>query len=212
MKKIFLMLVLVSSLSFAISLNQVRSDLNAFNICAQDSVEMSIRTIVESKVGKQIVSIYLVQKGISKSYSEIRNSLMNQRSIVNGNRMKVIDLNTNKARVLPYNGEALEVKKYMPFNPLESGDWQEPVAYEGSLFMIKGTNGTLYYDSKKKRIEKIENNDSEKSVLTTFSYDEGNNLKKMVVSVLVSGVETIVTTEILALRSSVNFPDKLFDF
>ena len=48
--------------------------------------------------------------------------------------------------------------------------------------------------------------------MTTFTYDAMNELKKMEVSVIVSGVETKVTTEILALRSSNIFPDKLFEF
>ena len=51
---------------------------------------------------------------------------------------------------------------------------------------------------------------AEKNTLTTFTYDASDNLKKMEVSVIVSGIETKVTTEILALRSSAKFPDKLF--
>ena len=81
-----------------------------------------------------------------------------------------------------------------------------------NLYSITGSQGVLYYDSVKKRIEKIESNDAEKNTLTTFTYDAMNELKKMEVSVIVSGIETKVTTEILALRSSAKFPDKLFDF
>ena len=142
----------------------------------------------------------------------MKSPLLNQRSIVNGSRMKVIDLNTKKSQILPYNGEALEAQSYTKFNPLDSGDWQEPVHVSGNLYSIAGDKGTLYYDSAKKRIEKIESNDAENNTLTTFTYDASDNLKKMEVSVIVSGIETKVTTEILALRSSAKFPDKLFDF
>ena len=173
---------------------------------------MNIRTTVNSPAGKQVVSIYMVQKGVFKVYTEMKSPLLNQRSTVNGSRMKVIDLNTKKTQILPYNGEALEAQSYTKFNPLDSGDWQEPVHVSGNLFSIVGAQGTLYYDSAKKRIEKIESNDAGKSVLTTFTYDAMNNLKKMEVSVLVSGIETKITTEILALRSSAKFPDKLFEF
>ena len=173
---------------------------------------MSIRTTVNTPAGKQVVSIYMVQKGASKTYTEMKSPLLNQRSIVNGSRMKVIDLNTKKSQILPYNGEALEAQSYTKFNPLDSGDWQEPVHVSDNLYSIVGSQGALYYDSAKKRIEKIESVDAEKNTLTTFTYDAMNNLKKMEVSVIVSGIETKVTTEILALRSSAKFPDKLFEF
>lgn len=211
MKKIIFTLFFFSISSFALSLEQVRADLKK-SALAHDSVEMSIRTTVNTPAGKQVVSIYMVQKGASKTYTEMKSPLLNQRSIVNGSRMKVIDLNTKKSQVLPYNGEALEVQSYTKFNPLDSGDWQEPVHVSDNLYSIAGTQGTLYYDSAKKRIEKIESVDAEKNTLTTFTYDAMNELKKMEVSVIVSGIETKVTTEILALRSSKNFPDKLFEF
>lgn len=211
MKKLILALSLLATASFALSLDQVRADLKK-SALARDSIEMNIRTTVNSPAGKQVVSIYMVQKGVSKVYTEMKSPLLNQRSIVNGSRMKVIDLNTKKSQILPYNGEALEAQSYTKFNPLDSGDWQEPVHVSGNLFSIVGAQGTLYYDSAKKRIEKIESNDAGKSALTTFTYDAMNNLKKMEVSVLVSGIETKITTEILALRSSAKFPDKLFEF
>lgn len=211
MKKILLSILLFSISSFALSLNQVRADLKA-SAMAQDSIEMSIRTTVNSSVGKQTVSVYMVKKGPSKIYTEMKTSFMNQRSIINGSRMKVVDLNTNKFQILPYNGEALDAVKYTKFNPLESGEWQEPVLLSENLYKIEGAKGTLYYNSQKKRIEKLENNSAEKSVLTTFTYDAENNLKTMEVSVMVSGKETKVTTEILALRSSKKFLDKLFEF
>ena len=211
MKKIIFILLFFSISSFALSLDQIRADLKKSAI-ARDSVEMSIRTTVSTPAGKQVVSIYMVQKGASKTYTEMKSPLLNQRSIVNGPRMKVIDLNTKEFQILPYNGEALEVQSYTKFNSLDSGDWQEPVHVSDNLYSIAGLQGVLYYDSAKKRIEKIESNDAEKNTLTTFTYDAMNELKKMEVSVIVSGIETKVTTEILALRSSAKFPDKLFDF
>ena len=211
MKKFIFALLLFSVSTFALSLDQVRADLKK-SAFARDSVEMSIRTTVNTPAGKQVVSIYMVQKGASKTYTEMKSPLLNQRSIVNGSRMKVIDLNTKKSQILPYNGEALEAQSYTKFNPLDSGDWHEPVHVSGDLYSIVGDKGTLYYDSAKKRIEKIESNDAERNTLTTFTYDAMNELKKMEVSVIVSGIETKVTTEILALRSSAKFPDKLFEF
>ena len=48
--------------------------------------------------------------------------LVNQRTIVNGNRMKTIDLNTREFQILPYNGEILKEMSYTNFNPLDSGE------------------------------------------------------------------------------------------
>ena len=45
-----------------------------------------------------------------------------------------------------------------------------------------------------------------------YMEDSAKFLMNMEVSVIVSGIETKVTTEILALRSSAKFPDKLFEF
>lgn len=75
-----------------------------------------------------------------------------------------------------------------------------------------GDKGTLFYNSKKKRIEKMESEESDKSVLTEFTYDAENNLKTMSVYVSTQGVETKILTEILKLRHSRDFPDKLFEF
>ena len=211
MCKILLVILLFSISSFALSLNQVKLDLKS-SALSQDSVEMSIRTTVNSPAGKQTVSIYMVKKGPTKIYTEMKAPFMNLRSIVNGSRMKVVDLNTNKVQILPYNGEVLGQKTLSRINPLDSGDWQEPVFVSESLYKITGSDGIIYYDSAKKRIEKFENNDAEKSSLTTFTYDAENNLKAMDVSVIAGSKETKVTTEILALRSSKKFPDKLYEF
>lgn len=211
MRKLLFSILLLSVSSFALSLNQVRADLKTTAL-AQDSVEMSIRTTVNSSVGKQTISIYMVKKGAAKIYTEMKAPFISQRSIVNGSRMKVVDLKTNKVQILPYNGEVLGSKTLSKINPLDTGDWQEPVFVSENLYKITGSKGTAYYNSKSKRIEKFESSDAEKSSLTTFTYDAENNLKTMEVSVIAGDMETKVTTEILALRSSKKFPDKLFDF
>ena len=143
MKKIFFLIALFSVTSFALSLDQVRTDLNKKSV-NRDSSEIKIRTTVNSAAGKQVVSVYIVQKGQSRIYTEIKASFLNQRSIVNGNRMKVIDLNTKKFQIVPYNGEALEALSYTRFNPLDSGEWEEPRFVSENMYSIKGSRGTLF--------------------------------------------------------------------
>lgn len=211
MRKILVLFLFLSIPSFALSLNQVRADLKR-NPISGDSIEMSVRTSVSTVSSKQSVSVFFVQKGKNKIYSEINTSFLNQRSIVNGSRMKIIDLNTNKFQIIPYNGEPLDVVSYTNFNPLASGEWGGPKFVSENLYSIKGDKGTLFYNSKKKRIEKMETEEKDKFVLTDFSYDVENNLKTMTVHVSAQGVETTIVTEILKLRHSRDFPDKLFEF
>lgn len=211
-KFLFFFVVLVSS-SFALTLEQVRAELKT-NTITSDSVEMGIKTTVSSTLvpSSQSVMVYLVRKSTSKVFAEIKMSISNQRIIINGNKMKTIDLNTREFQIIPYNGETLKAMSYANFNPLDSGEWAEPKFVSENLYSIKGDKGTLFYNSKKKRIKKMESKESDKSVLTEFTYDAENNLKTMSVYVSTQGVETKILTEILKLRHSRDFPDKLFEF
>ena len=211
MCKILIYFLVFSVSSFALTLDQVRADLKK-NSISGDSIEINVRTSVSTAGSKQSVSVFFVQKGKNKIYSEINTSFLNQRSIVNGSRMKIIDLNTNKFQIIPYNGEPLNVASYTNFNPLASGEWGGPKFVSENLYSIKGDKGTLFYYFKKKRIEKMETEEKDKIVLTEFSYDVENNLKTMTVHVSAQGVETTIVTEILKLRHSRDFPDKLFEF
>lgn len=209
-KIVFLILVCFLS-SHALSLNQIRSDLQKATV-PRDSAEIKIRTTIVAPSVKQEVSVYIVQKGPSKKYMEIKNSFMNQRTIVNEGRMKVVNLNTRESQILPYNGEPLKALSYAKFNPLDSGEWSEPKFVTENTYSIAGEKGVAYYDSAKKRIEKFEQVDGEKSVLTTFQYNGEGKIKSMNTSVVANGVETSVTTEFLVLRSSAKFPDRAFNF
>ena len=213
MKNVLLFILFVTVLCNALSLEQIQADLKK-NMIASDSVEMGIRTTISSPLISNVqgVSVYLVRKGNAKIFAELKMPLVNQRTIVNGNRMKTINLNTRESQVLPYEGETLKAHSYTNFNPLASGEWGEPKFVSENLYSIKGDKGTLFYNSKKKRIEKMETEEKDKFVLTDFSYDVENNLKTMSVHVSAQGVETTIVTEILKLRHSRDFPDKLFEF
>ena len=113
MCKILIYFLVFSVSSFALTLDQVRADLKK-NSISGDSIEINVRTSVSTAGSKQSVSVFFVQKG-KKIYSEINTSFLNQRSIVNDSRMKIIDLNTNKFQIIPYNGEPLNVASYTNF-------------------------------------------------------------------------------------------------
>lgn len=205
-----LFFVLFVSQTFALSLEQVKTALKEGAI-PRDSVEMNLRVSVKAQDVDQQTDIYIVNKGIGKSFTEIRGGFLNQRSIVNGNKTKIVDLKTNRTQILDHNGEALRPNSYADFNPLDSGDWEEPKFLSGEIYLIKGPAGSVYYNSKTKRIEKVEAVKDRVNTLTTFTYDAGNRLKKMAVSVMVKGTESVVTTEILRMRKSDKVPDSLFE-
>lgn len=119
--KLTLFFVLFASQAFALSLEQVKTALTE-GVIPRDSVEMNLRVSVKAQGVYQQTDIYIVNKGTGKSYTEIRGGFLNQRSIVNGNKMKIVDLKTNKAQLLEYNREALQPNSYADFNPLDSGD------------------------------------------------------------------------------------------
>lgn len=205
-----LFFVLFVSQTFALSLEQVKTALKE-GVIPRDSVEMNLRVSVKAQGVYQQTDIYIVNKGIGKSFTEIRGGFLNQRSIVNGNKMKIVDLKTNRTQLLDYNRESLQANSYADFNPLDSGDWEEPKFLSGEIYQIKGPVGSVYYNSKTKRIEKVEAVKDRANTQTTFTYDASDKLKKMTVSVMVNGTESVITTEILRMQKSDKVPDSLFD-
>jgi hypothetical protein len=93
---------------------------------------------------------------------------------------------------------------------LENG--MNPGLFRKICIVSREVGGTLFYDASKKRIVKIETIDAEKNALTTFDYDDEGKFKVMNTSVISKGKETTVSTEILLLRNSAKFPDRLFEF
>lgn len=210
-KQILLFLVFLVSQSFALTLEEVKAALKE-NVIPQDSVEMNLRVSVRAPNVYQQTDVYMVKKGTGKSYTEIKSSFLKQRSIVNKGKMKIVDLKTNKIQIVDYDENALKSESYANLNPLDSGMWEEPKFYSGEVYTIQGSAGTLYYNKKKNRIEKIETVKGRANTLTTFAYDANNKMKKMEVSVIVNGHESVVTTEFLRMQKSDKVPEALFEF
>ena len=210
-KQVLFFLVFLTSQSFALTLEEVKAALKE-NVIPQDSVEMNLRVSVRAASVYQQTDLYIVKKGSAKSYTEIKNDFLKQRSVVNGNKMKIVNLKTNKTQIVDYNGEILESDSYAKFNPLDSGEWTEPKFYSEDVYTIQGSAGTIYYNKKKNRIEKVEAVKGRANTLTTFTYDANNKMKRMEVSVIVNGHESTVTTEFLRMQKSNKVPDTLFEF
>lgn len=70
MNRIILLVLLIPISSFALTLDQVRNDLKNSSV-DMDSIEMDLRTTVNVVGTSQSVTIYVVQKGTSKIYTDI---------------------------------------------------------------------------------------------------------------------------------------------
>lgn len=212
MRNLFFFIVACAAFVHALTLEQVRSDLKEV-FMDPDSVEIGIQTTLSASNFQkpQKISVYFVRKGKGNVFAEVKMPYSSQRTIICGNRMKSIDLNTRKFQVLPYDGKALETFRHVNLNPLDSGEWKEPEHVSGELFVIDGPFGRLYYDSRKKRIEEWVS-ESEALVRTVFAYDAVGNLRTMTTTVSASEGETTIVSEIRTLRHSRNFSDELFDF
>src|SRR5574344_1915698 len=139
MKRLSLLFLLfLTTQSFSLTLEQVKAALKEKAV-PRDSIEMNLRTSVHAAGVYQQTDIYIVNKGADKSYTEIKSSFLNQRSIVNGNKMKVVDLKTNRSQILDYNGEVLKSASYGNFSPLDSGEWKEPKLVSGDVYSIQGS-------------------------------------------------------------------------
>lgn len=215
MKKIIGCLLIMCSASFAISLEEVKRDLNK-SFIHEDSLEARFTTkITSSAIGSQTMESYYVRKGPKKIYFEMRSPLLNQRVIVSGDRIKIVDLKSKQETIVK-NGTQFMSLMSIPessANPFEKGNWKEPVFESESVYKIEGDSATYYYDEKKKQLVKMERVTQKNNSLTTFEYDPATKrLSAIKISVLIDMKETVIEIVYSKYQNSRNFPDSNFKF
>lgn len=214
MKRIIMAVVFICVSSFALTLEDVKKGLSA-NVINPDSLEYRVHTVVTVPTfGSQTTDYHYVTKGKNKVYFEMRSSLVNQRMIQSGEKMKTVDLVTQKERITSYNGEIEKLASVQNVsNTLGSGNWKEPVRIEGSLYKIEGDSSVVYYDSAKKQVQKMEQIVGENSSVMTFEYDDATKqISAMHISVMVGVQETKVDMTFSVYQSSAKFPNRYFEF
>ncbi len=211
LKKMFAILWLFAACAFALTIADVERSLKN-SLFPSDSFEIRLSTTVESLAGTQTSDMYIVQKGPSKIYTELKSPMFSERSIVSGDRMKTTDLQSGKVKVIPYDGEALKSLGNLQVGLFAEDGWSTPKKLSDFEYVLAKGKKELYYNSQKKQIFKIvetlENGYSE----TLLEYDENSTMKKMVTMVKVNGVETKVTTLVQKTGTGADFPDRFFDF
>ena len=213
MKKIIISILLLCSVSFALSLDDVKRGLKS-NSINEDSLEMKFKTTISSPLmGTQTMESYNVRKGPDKIYFEMKGKLINQRMIVSGRKMKLIDLKTNAERIMNTNPEMLKKMQSPVSNPMENGNWKNPVLVSGNVYRIDGDSATVYYDAAQKRLIKMEQNNDKNNTLITFEYNPSTKqMSAMRMSIMIESKETKIDMEFSKYQSSKNFPDRFFDF
>lgn len=214
MKKIFMAVALICVSSFALTLEDVKKSLSA-NVINPDSLEYRAHMVVSAPaVGSQATDYHYVTKGKDKVYFEIRSSIVNQRMVLSGKKLKTIDLVTQKERITSYNGEIEKLASVQNVaNTLSFGNWKEPTHFEGSIYKIEGDSSIVYYDSAKKQLEKMEQIVGGNSSVITFEYDDATKqISAMHISVMVGMQETKVDMTFSVYQSSKKFPERYFKF
>ena len=213
MEKIIISLLIVCTSAFSLTLDDVKRGLN-YEAIPVDSLEMKFKTTISSPlVGVQTTSTYSVRKGKNKIYYEIRSPFLNQRAVLSGEKMKVLDLNTNKEVV---NDARIDLKKMTEaptVNPFVEGEWRNPEFFSGDVYKIVSDSSEVYYDAKKKQIVKMVQFTETGSVLTTYEY-MGNTkiLNSVTMSIMVGTQETKIITTFSRFKNSKDFPDSFFQF
>ena len=213
MKKVLISLLLVCTASFALSLDDVKKDLKA-SFISEDSLEMEFKTTVTSPIiGTQTMKTYSVHKGPNKVYFEMTSELLNQRMILSGDKIKVVDLK-NKSEEIVDNDELMQKMMQSPnTNPMEKGDWKEPECVSGDLYRIEGDVATVYYDASKKHFVKMEQVSNMANTFTTFEYNPSTKkISAIRISIMANGQETKIEMVFSKYQNSKNFSDKVFDF
>ena len=208
-------LLIACSFSFALSLDDVKHELSQ-SFISEDSLEMKFTTtILSPMIGTQTMESYSVRKGPHRIYFELKNSLMNQRMIVSGERIKIVDLNSKFETIVKNNGQFTSIMQNpeLSSNPFEKGTWKEPVFDSESIYKIEGDSTVCYYDEKKKQLVKIEHVTNKANSLITFEYNPSTKrLSAMRISLLIDSKETKIEILFTKYQNSKEFPDRFFEF
>ncbi len=198
-------------MSFALSLEDVKRELNTSSV-NEDSLEMKMQTTISSPmIAAQTSEVYSVSKGSQKKYFEIKSGVLNQRVIMSDGKMKVVDLKTNKELPLTNGAALLKMMKSPASVPLETGNWKEPVFVADNVYRVESDSMTIYYDAVQKRLVKMEQNMKNANAITTFEYSPSTKqFSAIKISMMIDGMETKVDIVFSKYQNSKNFPDRFF--
>ena len=213
MKNLMIYLLIACSMSFALSLEDVKRGVESgcFN---SDSLEMKFKTTITSPViGSQTTSTYSVRKGKNKIYYEIKSPILNQRTIVSGEKMRVIDLNTNKEIINSKGVDLNKIAQSPMVDPFKDGDWKEPVFVSENVYKIESDSSEVYYDASKKQIVKMTQTIPQGTMYTNIDYQGSSKaISSMEIVVVVNNQETKIKMVFSKFKNSKDFPESFFEF
>lgn len=167
-----------------------------------DTVEVKVRSTVKSKAGSQTVDIHFVRKGFTKMILELKSPMLNQRSILSGNRIQITNLTTQQVQILPYKGNEIPWESTQVPNPLDTGSWSEPVAISDSVYELNSLGTRVLYNANLERLVEITQAvDQGGQVVITMDYDsQTKNPKVIQTNVSMGGYSTIMKMDFILIR------------
>jgi len=149
-------LLIFSSLSYSLTVGDVLRHQASSNFPDTAEIRMHMTVAITDNV-TQTMEMKILQKGPDKSFSEMKSSLINIRTVQNGTRTVVEDLKTGKKQLSPEivdASQSINVTKQLG----DSTDYEAPVV-DGILWRLEPkTSGkpTLFYDAAQGRIVEMQ--------------------------------------------------------
>ena len=215
-----------------ISLAEVKQNVDkamSNDLFATDTFEISYSVKGVAAGMSYSATYYFVSKGKDRCYYEQSmdsDYLKKTRTVINGDRRKVIFFDGTAARILDteqtYTDSIRNTLGKQFKNPFDSMEWEEPVQVDDSIFRVVRHDGAeLYYNTNKKSWELFkEQTTSEDGDIVDEEYrpeyENGLVNKQYYVAIIHSqklGRDVTSTITLTAsYRSADKFPDKLFEF
>lgn len=217
---------------FSISLAEIKQNINkamSSDLFATDTFEVNYTVSGVAAGMRYSATYYFVSKGKDRCYYEQSTDsdyLKKTRTVINGDRRKVIFFDGTAARILAteqsYTDSIRNVLGKQFKNPMDSMEWKEPIQVDDSIFRVVRFDGAeLYYNTNKKSWELFQEqyiSDDGDIVDAEYRPEYENGLINKLYSVAIvhsrmlgRDVASAITLT-ATYRNAESFPDKLFDF
>ncbi len=186
---------------------------------ASDSLEVSSRITLEMPGVKQVMKTYSVSKGPGKYLTEFENSLMHQRTIYSGDKIKVMDIQAGTSQVTSSASAVVDSLSKVGASatspsPMDTGSWSEPVFDGGNLYKLVAGSSELYWDNLVGRFVGMRIVAADGVVELSWEYTTTTPRRPLRSTTVITrnGVRSSTTVEYLVWQSSAKFPDRFFVF
>lgn len=217
---IFVIITLFGLSAYALGIEDIRAALSQGS--SGDTLEIKSYITVTVKGNSQVMENHLVQFGKEKTWVELKSNAMSQRMIRNGSKMKVIDLKSNKSKVLEFSEAQLTLPQgaQQVIDPIGDYNWSLPEKQQDGLYFLHSDERDIWFDATAGRVTQIVDRiSSAQGAISTsqIKYCDQCSLKNkpevIETQIKINGiVESEMRIEFLIWKTSSSLPSRLFDF